>query len=305
MARSQTVPFSEIICYDDGSTDDTVAVAHTLGVTIIRGCGCRGPAFARNRLLEATKSRWVHFHDVDDQFEPNFVQEMSAVLTGPNHGAICDLRISWADYSHKDEIVRYQKVRTETDLVKYFLETFVHLDSVVYPTHLLRRIGGFYEYLRFCEDRDIQVRIANTKIEFVYVGSPLVTWHRQPKSYMARHDLVYKMKFNRWFLHRCYRKFGPKYYSILGNRASGYAWDFFHHNERNDSRLCIRFARRCGVMIYSNLKLREVLLVRAFGPEFLFWLKQNWFLLRQSASRLRGLSFLKTEAQPNASLSRS
>jgi len=68
--RAQTVPFANIICYDDGSSDDTSRAAQDLGLEIIRGEINRGPAFARNSLIERARSDWVHFHDADDLLIP-------------------------------------------------------------------------------------------------------------------------------------------------------------------------------------------------------------------------------------------
>jgi glycosyltransferase involved in cell wall biosynthesis len=48
--RAQMRPFDELLCYDDASTDNTVAVARALGATVICGERNAGPAFARNDL---------------------------------------------------------------------------------------------------------------------------------------------------------------------------------------------------------------------------------------------------------------
>lgn len=73
-AAAQTVPFDEILVYDDGSTDDTAAVAEALGARVVRGDVNVGCSAGKNRLADAATSDWVHFHDADDDLLPTFVE---------------------------------------------------------------------------------------------------------------------------------------------------------------------------------------------------------------------------------------
>src|SRR5579883_2948240 len=78
---AQTRGYASVLCYDDGSTDRTADVARDLGWDVIRGKANRGPAFARNRLLEATGEPWIHFMDADDVLHPRFVEALEARAT--------------------------------------------------------------------------------------------------------------------------------------------------------------------------------------------------------------------------------
>ena len=97
--HSQTIPFASIICYDDGSSDDTSRVAQELGLEVVRGETNRGPAFARNRLIERARSDWVHFHDADDLMDPHFVEKMTALLT-PEVGYVAVCQMDWVTESN-------------------------------------------------------------------------------------------------------------------------------------------------------------------------------------------------------------
>lgn len=87
-ARDQTVPFDEILVYDDCSTDDTAEIAASLGATVVRGEVNRGCSFGKNQLAHATECDWIHFHDADDDLLPNFVEVVSRWVapgaTGPD-----------------------------------------------------------------------------------------------------------------------------------------------------------------------------------------------------------------------------
>ena len=77
-AAAQTVPFDEILVYDDCSPDNQVEVAEAHGARVVRGdvnVGCSG---GKNRLAEATRCDWIHFHDADDELMPDFVERARA-----------------------------------------------------------------------------------------------------------------------------------------------------------------------------------------------------------------------------------
>lgn len=73
-AAAQTVPFDEILVYDDGSADDTAAVAESLGARVVSGDVNVGCSAGKNRLAEVATSDWIHFHDADDDLLPTFVE---------------------------------------------------------------------------------------------------------------------------------------------------------------------------------------------------------------------------------------
>lgn len=65
--RAQTHPPQQIIVVDDGSTDESLRVAQTLGADVsVVAQENGGPAAARNRGLELVQGDFVSFLDVDD-----------------------------------------------------------------------------------------------------------------------------------------------------------------------------------------------------------------------------------------------
>jgi len=81
-ALGQSHPAIEVIVVDDGSTDDTLAIARSfepLGVRVITQANAGQPA-AMNAALAAAKGDFIQFLDADDVLHPNKVAAQLARL---------------------------------------------------------------------------------------------------------------------------------------------------------------------------------------------------------------------------------
>ena len=69
--QRQTLPATQVIVVDDGSTDDgaDIARAHPIEATVVSQPN-RGVAVARNHGLSLVTGRWVAFLDQDDLWHP-------------------------------------------------------------------------------------------------------------------------------------------------------------------------------------------------------------------------------------------
>lgn len=77
---AQTLPPHEILLVDDGSTDDTPAVAARYAgrVTHVRQPN-RGVSAARNNGIGRATGNWIAFLDADDVWEPRFLERAAPV----------------------------------------------------------------------------------------------------------------------------------------------------------------------------------------------------------------------------------
>lgn len=99
-ALAQTHPRTEIIVVDDGSRDDSVAIAGTYAPRGVRVATQpnRGAAAARNHALRLATGDWIQFLDADDLLAPDkLARQLARAATAPT-GAVFTAR--WARFVH-------------------------------------------------------------------------------------------------------------------------------------------------------------------------------------------------------------
>ena len=87
-ALAQTWPDKEIILVDDGSRDNSLAIARSFeprGVRVIAQSN-RGAAAARNHAMRLARGEWLQFLDADDLLAPDKIEQqmLLAESVGPN-----------------------------------------------------------------------------------------------------------------------------------------------------------------------------------------------------------------------------
>lgn len=86
--KYQTYQHIEILVIDDGSTDDTVAIAKSFNVKVISQ-GNNGVSAARNRGINNAVGQYVHFLDVDDLINDCFYEELLDSATKYDADVVC------------------------------------------------------------------------------------------------------------------------------------------------------------------------------------------------------------------------
>lgn len=75
---TQSLPASEVVVVDDGSTDETLEMLDSFGSRIVVVSQQRsGPAAARNRGVRRTSSEWIVFVDSDDRLQPHALETLA------------------------------------------------------------------------------------------------------------------------------------------------------------------------------------------------------------------------------------
>ncbi|MBU6372114.1 MAG: glycosyltransferase family 2 protein [Alphaproteobacteria bacterium] len=183
--QAQTVQDWELLLVDDGSRDDTLAVARAAAARdpriVVHTKPNGGPASARNRAIREARGTWLMFHDSDDWLAPNFLDRMLAVAAS-EPGAT----LAACTFLGVDDDGRLLRVHGVRDLGEPFPElartcpfspiaVLVRRDAVV-------ALGGFDETLITCEDWDLWLRLARRGAVFAQTSEALAYYRSRPGS---------------------------------------------------------------------------------------------------------------------------
>jgi GT2 family glycosyltransferase len=181
--RAQTIPFATILCYDDGSTDDTVSVARNLGLDIVSGNPNCGVAHARNQLAARAVTEWIHFHDADDRIAPDFVARLGPLCDDQHDVVSCDadwigesdgaLHIAW----------RYDSDALVRDPVAHLLAHPLGLNNSIIRRSSWVGAGGCDETFAMWEDAELHFRLALAGARWRHVPEVLTWSLRNPTSF--------------------------------------------------------------------------------------------------------------------------
>jgi glycosyltransferase involved in cell wall biosynthesis len=167
----------ECVVVDDGSVDETPAIASSYGkrVTLVSG-DASGPASARNQGAAAAKGALLAFLDADDEWEPERTTRMVEVLreTGAE-AALCATR----RVGDEDSVTRLTPVPPTVESLLTWQGTVVSPSSnLLIERVAFEAMGGFHPRLSTAADWELLVRLAE-RDRLAYLDEALVRyrWH--------------------------------------------------------------------------------------------------------------------------------
>ena len=160
---AQTWQNLEVIVCDDGSTDGTLRLldAYRDRVLVHRQRN-RGVSAARNRGAEFARGEFIAFLDHDDLWEPDMLERQVGVLIqNPGYGLVYG--DSWIidsageSFGQRKHFLEYRSGDVYGDLLQ---GNFIPIETSVMPTRVFRDMDGFDASLRYLEDYDLYLRVA-------------------------------------------------------------------------------------------------------------------------------------------------
>jgi glycosyltransferase involved in cell wall biosynthesis len=179
---AQSLQPDEVLVIDDGSTDDTAAIAESFAprVRVIR-CSNQRQSAARNFGAQQASSEWIALIDHDDIWEPNKLEEQMEEIA----------RYPEADLCYTGLVLLIQKGDSATlgpvwgvppakDIRKALFSGVTFLpSSVLIRRSTLLSVNGFDP--KICngnEDYDMWLRLLHAGAKFAACRKPLVQYRR-------------------------------------------------------------------------------------------------------------------------------
>jgi len=194
----QTARPFEILIIDDGSTDDTFSVARSIQnyliddttIKVLRNDKNMGPSATRNVGWDAAKGEYIAFLDSDDKWHPMKLSRFTQILNANPHIALL---------GHTNN-PRYKRAEVEkVPFLSLFISNFALTPNVIVKREISER---FDERMRYVEDHDLWLRLAQKQDAYIFDGSDIpTTLGRKPLSEGGLSGNRYKMRSGEIFMY--------------------------------------------------------------------------------------------------------
>jgi glycosyltransferase involved in cell wall biosynthesis len=209
----------EVVLVDDGSTDDTAAVAEAHGARVVRSPQSLGPGAASNLGVEHASAGAIAFTDDDTIPAPDWIEHGLAALDASPSGLVGGhIELLLAEHPTVPALVDYG--RGYLDQAGYVADGFAATANLWARREVLQRLGGFNAGAAWqTHDRDFGERARAAGLTIVYAADTVVA---HPTRNRARDlaKVAYRLGLGAAWLRR--GSFGPQTASKPEWRRPGY-----------------------------------------------------------------------------------
>lgn len=194
--RAQTYPVLEVLVVDDGSTDDSAAIAESYGgpVRVLRQRN-QGESVARNRGLDEAQGAWVAFLDADDLWKPEKLEWQLAAATPE----VIAVHTAYFAFGNDDYLVQ---PHLEPEAQRYSLQRICVKGNPCMPSSLLVRRTvpvRFPTWTQYSEDTVYTLELLRHG-KIAVVPEPLTGYrtHAHQQSSPLAVQIEWQTTINRW-----------------------------------------------------------------------------------------------------------
>lgn len=163
----------ELICVDNGSTDNTPAVleGYSPRVRVVSEL-TPGPGAARNAGIRVASGERIAFTDSDCIVEPDWVRRIVAPLDEPEIGIVGGRILAQRPCSPVG--LFGERIHDHRAAIEGFYPPYVISMNIAMRCETLAALGGFDERLLRCEDVDLSVRAVQAGLRLAYCDEAVI-----------------------------------------------------------------------------------------------------------------------------------
>ena len=181
---------TDVIVVDDGSTDESVAIATKFSdrVRVIKG-GHQGANHARNLVLQHANGEWVQYLDADDYLD---LAKVITQLHESHDGRDADVIHSpvWVEtHSPTGSSRVLSETSPDADIFTQWIRWHIpQTGGCLWRREALARLGGWKEGQPCCQEHELYLRAIIAGLRFVFAPTPGAVYRIWSEETLCRKD---------------------------------------------------------------------------------------------------------------------